>query len=71
MISIDFVLKHILSVPRAAARAAAHERGQTLAEYSLIVTVVAVGVVAISVMFFSSAVAGTFDSVTACFGGSC
>ncbi len=75
MISIDFVLKHILVVPRAAARAAApvaaHERGQTLAEYSLILTVVAVGVVAISVMFFSSAVAGTFDSVTACFGGSC
>ena len=47
------------------------ERGQTLAEYSLIVAVVAVGVVAMSAMFFSSAVAGTFDSVTACFGGSC
>lgn len=71
MNNIDLVLKYILSAPRAAARAAAHEAGQTLAEYSLVLTIVGVGVVVAAAVFFSSAVAGTFDSVTACFGGSC
>ncbi len=67
MISIDRVLWRILNAPRFAT----NEAGQTLAEYSLILTLVAVGVVAISAVFFSSAVAGTFESVTACFGGAC
>ncbi len=75
MSHIELVLRRILNAARAAAHdaahEAAHEAGQTLAEYSLILTLVAVGVVVISAVFFSSAVAGTFDSVTACFGGSC
>ena len=71
MVNIDLVLSRILNAPRRAAHEVAHEAGQTLAEYSLLLTLVAVGVVVISVVFFTSAVAGTFDSVTACFGGSC
>ena len=47
------------------------EAGQTLAEYGLIVTLVAVGVTVAALFFFATAVAGAFDGVTACFGGSC
>lgn len=43
--------------------------GQTLAEYSILLTLVAVGVTAAAVVFFSGALAGLFDSVTACFTG--
>ena len=67
MNSIEFILQRIAN----ASRIMAKESGQTLAEYSLILTLVAVGVVTISVVFFSSTVAGTFDSVTACFNGAC
>ncbi len=47
------------------------EDGQTLAEYSLIVTVVAVGVVTLALILFRTALAGAFDSATACFSGTC
>jgi Flp pilus assembly pilin Flp len=67
MNNIKLVLSRMLNLPRAAAS----EAGQTLAEYGLMLSLVALGVTAISVVFFSSAVAGTFESVTACFGGSC
>ncbi len=71
MNQIELVLKRVLNAPRGAVHGAAHEAGQTLAEYSLILTLVAVGVVAISVVFFTTALAGAYDSVTACLGGSC
>lgn len=71
MTSIDFVLKRVLNAPHGAAHVAADEAGQTLAEYSLVLTLVAVGVVAISVVFFTTALAGAYDSVTACLGGFC
>ena len=64
---IELVLSRILN----AARDAANEAGQTLAEYSLILTLVAVGVTVISILFFSAALAGAFDSVTACLGNAC
>ena len=71
MTNIKLVLSRILDAPRALANATADEAGQTLAEYSLIVTVVAVGVVVISVVFFTAALAGAYDSVTACISGGC
>lgn len=64
-------IKLFLSRMLYARRWAANEAGQTLAEYSLIVTVVAVGVVVISVVFFTAALAGAYDSVTACISGGC
>ena len=71
MTNIKLVLSRILNAPRALAHAAADEAGQTLAEYSLLVTVIAVAVVAISVVFFTTALAGAYDSVTACLSGGC
>ncbi len=47
------------------------EQGQTLAEYSLILSLVAVGVVVMAVTLFSSTIGGTYDSVTACLDGGC
>ena len=67
MIIIDLVLSGMVN----ARRRAANEAGQTLAEYSLIVTLVAVAVVAITVVFFTTALAGAYDSVTACISGGC
>ena len=64
-------IKLVLSRMLYARHRAANEAGQTLAEYSLIVTVVAVGVVVISVVFFTTALAGAYDSVTACISGGC
>lgn len=42
------------------------EEGQTLAEYSLIITVIAVGVVAPTMFLMRGALGGAFDSVTDC-----
>lgn len=48
-----------------------NEHGQTLAEYSLIITVVAVGLVLLAMLIFRDALAGAFDSATACLDGTC
>ena len=45
--------------------------GQTLAEYGLIVTLVALGVTLAALIVFRTALSGTFNMVTACFDGSC
>lgn len=42
------------------------ERGQTLAEYGLIVSLIAVGVVVPSMLLFRGALAGAFESATDC-----
>ena len=47
------------------------ENGQTLAEYSLIVTLVAVGVTVAALLFFRAALAGTYTSVAGCLLGAC
>ena len=47
------------------------ERGQTLAEYGLILTVVAVGVVVPTMILFRTALASGFTSMTNCLNGSC
>ncbi len=49
----------------------AGDGGQTLAEYSLLLTLVAVAVVVGAVMVFRGALAGAFDSVTGCLSNSC
>ena len=47
------------------------ERGQTLAEYSLIMTTIAVAVVVISVLTFREALVGAWNSAVPCLNGSC
>jgi Flp pilus assembly pilin Flp len=54
-----------LLVARLAA-AAQSQRGQTLAEYSLILALIAVGVVLPTVLIFRGALSASFDAVTAC-----
>ena len=45
------------------------EGGQTLAEYSLIISAIAVAVVIIAVIAFRVALIGTWNSVTDCLNG--
>ena len=47
------------------------QEGQTLAEYSMIITLIAVAVVILAVVVFREALAGTFTSVAGCLSGSC
>lgn len=47
------------------------ERGQTLAEYSLITTIVAVGVTVLGLVVFRNQLAGAFAAVAGCLGGDC
>lgn len=47
------------------------EEGQTLAEYGLIMAVIAVVVVTTAVVFFRDAIVSAFNSATDCLDGSC
>ena len=47
------------------------EEGQTLAEYGLIMAVIAVVVVTTAVIFFREAIVSAFNSATGCLSGSC
>lgn len=47
------------------------EEGQTLAEYGLIMAVIAVAVIALAVIAFREAIISAFDSATDCLDGSC
>jgi Flp pilus assembly pilin Flp len=47
------------------------ESGQTLAEYSLIITAIAVGLVLLAMLVFRDALADAFNAATACLDGSC
>lgn len=47
------------------------ERGQTLAEYGLIMTLIAVAVVLTAMLIFREALVGAFNSATDCMNGSC
>jgi len=47
------------------------EEGQTLAEYGLIMAVIAVVVVTTAVIFFREAIVSAFNSATNCLDGSC
>ena len=52
-------------------RAASAERGQTLAEYSLIITIIAVAVVVLSMVVFRNALVGAYNTATTCLDGAC
>lgn len=45
--------------------------GQTLAEYSLIITAIAVAVVILALVAFRGALAGAFNAATGCLDGAC
>mgnify|MGYP003499852962 CR=1 FL=1 len=47
------------------------EEGQTLAEYGLIMAVIAVAVVVAAVVAFRGAIVSAFDSATNCLDGTC
>ncbi len=47
------------------------EEGQTLAEYGLIMAVIAVAVVAAAAVAFRGAIISAFSSATTCLSGSC
>ena len=47
------------------------EEGQTLAEYGLIMAVIAVAVVAAAAVAFRGAIIGAFSNATTCLSGSC
>ncbi len=47
------------------------EQGQTLAEYGLIMAVIAVAVVITAVTLFRTAIIGAFNSATGCLSGTC
>jgi Flp pilus assembly pilin Flp len=47
------------------------EDGQTLAEYGLIMAVIAVAVIASAAIAFRGAIVGAFNSATSCLSGSC
>ena len=48
-----------------------HERAQTLAEYGIILTVIAVGVVIPTMLLFRGALSGAFNLATGCLDGTC
>jgi Flp pilus assembly pilin Flp len=47
------------------------EEGQTLAEYGLIMAVIAVAVIVAAAVAFKGAIITAFDSATKCLSGSC
>jgi Flp pilus assembly pilin Flp len=47
------------------------QRGQTLAEYGLIVTVIAVAIVVTSIMLFRNTLAAAFTTSSGCLDGGC
>lgn len=50
---------------------AADEEGQTLAEYGLIMAVIAVAVIAAAAVAFRGGIIAAFNSATNCLSGSC
>lgn len=47
------------------------EHGQTLAEYGLIMAIIAVAVVVLAVVAFRTAIVGAFNDATGCLDGNC
>lgn len=47
------------------------EGGQTLAEYGLLITVIAVGVVVLAAVAFREELAAAYDTAASCLDGSC
>jgi Flp pilus assembly pilin Flp len=66
----DLLLRGLAATASARARTR-DESGQTLAEYGLIITVIAVGLVLLAMMVFRDALAGAFNAATGCLDSVC
>jgi len=66
----DAVLRVLAAASEFRARAGG-DRGQTLAEYSMIITIVAVGIVLLAMIVFRESLAAAFNSATGCLDGTC
>jgi Flp pilus assembly pilin Flp len=64
-------IRGMLAGWRAWWRTASDQCGQTLAEYSLIVTIIAVGTAVLALIVFRTSLTGAFNSVLSCLDGSC
>jgi Flp pilus assembly pilin Flp len=62
---------HVLAALQSIESKVKDEEGQTLAEYGLIMAVIAVAVVVAAVVAFRGAIVGAFSSSTTCLSGSC
>lgn len=62
---------HLLVALQAAVSRLHDDDGQTLAEYGLIITVIAVGTVVLSVIVFRETLVGAYNSASTCLNGSC
>jgi len=66
----DLLLRGLATAQTLRARAS-RDSGQTLAEYSLIITVIAVGVVILGMIVFRGALIAAFNTATGCLDGTC
>ena len=66
----DLVLRVLVALQGVEAKTR-DEEGQTLAEYGLIMAVIAVAVVIVAVVAFRTAIISAFSSATNCLDGSC
>ena len=66
----DLVLRVLVAIQSLESKVK-DEEGQTLAEYGLIMAVIAVAVIALAGIAFRTAIVGAFNSATACLGGTC
>lgn len=64
--TLVYVWDNVLGAALLARAALRGEYGQTLAEYGLLLTLVAVGVVVPTLILMRTALAGAFDSATDC-----
>jgi Flp pilus assembly pilin Flp len=66
----DFALRVLVAIQGLETKVK-DEEGQTLAEYGLIMAVIAVAVVVSAVVLFRGAIVAAFSSATNCLDGSC
>jgi len=66
----DLALKVLVAIQSLEAKVK-DEEGQTLAEYGLIMAVIAVAVVVAAVVAFRTAIVTAFESATDCLDGTC
>jgi Flp pilus assembly pilin Flp len=66
----DAALRTLIALQDARARLQG-ERGQTLAEYSLIISAIAVATITICVIAFRESIVGAWNSASDCLNGSC
>ena len=64
--AVGFIWEGVLSTAGLLGAMARGERAQTLAEYSLLLTLIGVGVVVPTMLLFRAALAGAFSDATAC-----